>query len=178
MDRSIATLFLLLFLVAWALVYATKSSLVLHGMLILFGLYLAGVVVYFSHILRKRIAAWPTSTAKLISARIAIRTQDFDHKFITYIPVVKYRYRIDNVEYEGSGLSIDDKGYMFHSIDQANEFLHDLGSRFEVHYNALDHGVSYVYPNVSEKRKKHYRGVLASGILLVLFSIITLAYSY
>ncbi|MCU7876116.1 MAG: DUF3592 domain-containing protein [Candidatus Thiodiazotropha sp. (ex Lucinoma borealis)] len=131
--------------------------------------YLIVISIYFSYHLKEKITKWPVCRGTLISSNVISKNRDLDPKFVVYIPTLDYKYTIEGINYRGNNLSVDEKSYVFYDIDQANDLIRSLGSSFNVHYDSENHNVSCIYPDVSRQRRKHYYGILGSGIVLILF---------
>lgn len=71
-DKSIVIIFLALFFTAWGLTYVADAIIVFHGVLLVFGLYLIAISLYFSHFLPNKASKWPVCKRILISSKVVI----------------------------------------------------------------------------------------------------------
>jgi hypothetical protein len=177
MDRSIVVFFVALFFSAWGLVYLVDPLFVLSSSVFVFGVYLLSISVYFSYFLKRKIENYSISEGVLISSGVIKVKRDLDPKFIIYIPVIEYEYLVNEKSYIGHNLSLDKNGYAFSDFDKANEILLGLSDVLDVRYYDKNPSISCIFIDVSKQRKNHYKGVMISGVILIIFALVSFAVS-
>jgi hypothetical protein len=86
-----------------------------------------------------------------------------------YFPDIRYTYFVGEKKYSGSKYSIDNEGWWSTNEDTIKNIVRDINKQNSVtaYYDPQDNSSSVLVRDVSKTRKRHYIGLLGSGVFVV-----------